>query len=191
MLKTVRRLVLVILGLGLASSAARAAETYTLDPAHTSITFMIQHLGISFVHGRFNEVAGSFTIDKEAPAKSSFEMTIKADSIDTNIKKRDDHLRSAEFFDTKKFPDMTFKSTKVETIDGGYKVTGDFTMHGVTKAISFDLKGGKTVEFPKGTQRTGFATALILRRADFGINALPDGIANDVNIFIGFEGTKK
>ena len=86
---------------------------------------------------------------------------------------------------------MTFKSTKVEAIDGGYKVTGNFTMHGVTKSISFDLKGGKTVEFPKGTQRTGFATAFILRRADFGINSLPDGIANDVNIFIGFEGTKK
>jgi len=142
------------------------------------------------VHGRFNEFSGTFTVDKAKPDKSSFEMTIKAESIDTNVKKRDDHLRSAEFFDVKKFPDMTFKSTKVEAIDGGFKVTGNFTMHGVTKSITFDLKGGKTIEL-KGVQRTGFATAFILRRTDYGINALPEGIANDVNIFIGFEGTKK
>jgi polyisoprenoid-binding protein YceI len=188
--KTLQQLVLVLLGLGAATTTARAADTYNLDLAHSSMTFMIQHLGISFVHGRFNDFSGSFTIDKEAPAKSAFEMTIKADSIDTNQKKRDEHLRSPEFFDVKKFPVMTFKSTKIEAKDDGYKVTGDFTLHGVTKSISFDLKGGKTVE-AKGMQRTGFATAFILRRADFGISALPDGIANDVNIFIGFEGTKK
>ncbi len=188
---TARRLLFAILSFAALNSTARAAEIYAIDLAHSSMTFMIQHLGISFVHGRFNDFSGTFTIDKDAPAKSSFEMTIKADSIDTAVKKRDDHLRGPEFFDTKKFPDMTFKSTKVEAIDSGYKITGDFTMHGVTKAISFDLKGGKTVEFPKGTHRTGFATAFILRRADFGISALPDGIANDVNIFIGFEGTKK
>lgn len=190
-MKTLRHLVLVFVGLGATGAAARSAETYAVDLSHSSMTFMIQHLGISFVHGRFNDFAGSFTIDKDAPAKSSFEMTIKADSIDTAVKKRDDHLRGPEFFDVKKFPDMTFKSTKVEAIDGGYKVTGDFTMHGVTKSINFELKGGKTIEFPKGTHRIGFATAFILRRSDFGISALPDGIANDVNIFIGFEGTKK
>ena len=190
-MKTVRNLFLIVLGLGVASTTARAADTYTLDLAHSSITFMIQHLGISFVHGRFNDFSGTFTIDKEEPAKSSFEIGIKADSVDTNIKKRDDHLRGPDFFDTKKFPEMTFKSTKIEPSDKGYKVTGDFTMHGVTKSISFDLKGGKTVEFPKGTQRTGYSTAFILQRSDFGINFLPEGIANDVNIFIGFEGTKK
>ena len=190
-MKTIRQVFLVVLVLGASGAAARAADTYPLDLAHSSMTFMIQHLGISFVHGRFNDFSGAFTVDKDSPGKTQFEMTIKADSIDTNIKKRDDHLRGPEFFDIKRFPEMTFKSTKVEAIDGGYKVTGNFTMHGVTKSISFDLKGGKTVEFPKGTQRTGFATAFILRRADFGINSLPDGIANDVNIFIGFEGTKK
>jgi polyisoprenoid-binding protein YceI len=186
-MKTRRRLFLVVLALSAAGTAAKAADTYTIDLPHSSMTFMIQHRGISFVHGRFNEFAGTFTIDKD---KSSFEMTIKADSIDTAVKARDDRLRGPEFFDVKKFQDMTFKSTKVEPIDGGYKVTGDFTMHGVTKSISFDLKGGKTIE-AKGKQLTGFATAFILRRADFGISALPDGIANDVNIFIGFEGIKK
>lgn len=183
----IRRLI-PLLVLAAVAPAARA-QTYAVDLNHSSITFMIQHLGISFVHGRFNEFSGTFTIDKDA-AKSSFEMTIKADSIDTAIKARDERLRGPDFFDVKKYPDMTFKSKKVEAIDGGYKVTGDFTMHGVTKSVTFDLKGGKTIEF-KGKHITGFATAFILRRADFGISALPDGIANDVNIFIGFEGIKK
>jgi polyisoprenoid-binding protein YceI len=184
----VRRLAIAFV-LGFASSAS-AADTYTLDPFHSSMTFMIQHLGISFVHGRFNEFSGTFTIDQDKPEKSSFEITIKAESIDTNVKKRDEHLRSTDFFDVKKFPEMTFKSTKVEAIKDGFKVSGDFTMHGVTKSITFDLKGGKTIDV-KGQKKTGFATAFILRRNDFGITFLPDGIANDVNIFIGFEGVKK
>jgi polyisoprenoid-binding protein YceI len=189
-MKTIGRLVLAILTFAAAGVSSRAADDYTVDLDHSSMTFMIQHLGISFVHGRFNEFSGNFSIDKENPGKSSFMMTIKAESIDTAIKKRDERLRGPDFFDVKKFPDMTFKSTKVEMIDGFYKVTGDFTMHGVTKSIHFKLEGGKTIEF-KGTKRIGFATAFVLKRADFGISALPEGIANEVNIFIGFEGIKK
>jgi polyisoprenoid-binding protein YceI len=187
---TLGRFVLVVLTFGAARSSMEAADNYSVDLDHSSMTFMIQHLGISFVHGRFNEFSGSFTIDKEKPDNSSFTMNIKAESIDTAIKKRDERLRGPDFFDVKKFPDMTFKSTKVEVIDGHYKITGDFTMHGVTKSIHFKLEGGKTIEF-KGTTRIGFATAFVLKRGDFGINALPEGIANDVNIFIGFEGIKK
>src|ERR1017187_1491866 len=97
-MKTVHRFVLVILTLA-AGSTARAADNYTIDLDHSSMTFMIQHLGISFVHGRFNEFSGSFTIDKDKPANSSFTMTIKADSIDTAVKKRDDRLRGPDFFD--------------------------------------------------------------------------------------------
>jgi len=87
------------------------------------------------------KIAGTFNIDKANPGKSSFNLTIKTSSVDTNVKKRDDHLRSPDFFDVKNYPEMTFKSTKVETMDGGYKVTGNFTLHGVTKAITFNLKG--------------------------------------------------
>jgi polyisoprenoid-binding protein YceI len=191
MLTTMRACLFALLGLGSLGASVKAADTYALDPAHSSVTFMVQHLGISFVHGRFNEFSGTFTFDKDDPAKSSFEASIKANSIDTNIKKRDDHLRSKDFFDAMKYPEMTFKSTKVEATKAGYKVTGDFIMHGMSKSISFDLKGGKTAEFPKGVQRIGFSTAFILHRGDFGVSYLPDGIANDVNIFIGFEGTKK
>src|SRR5262249_60951539 len=128
-MNTLGRIAFVVLTLGAVSVSTRAAETYSVDLDHSSMTFMIQHLGISFVHGRFNEFSGSFTIDKEKPGNSSFAMTIKAASIDTANKKRDDRLRGPDFFDVQKFPDMTFKSTNVETTDGGYKVTGDLTMH--------------------------------------------------------------
>src|SRR5690242_16413305 len=135
MSRTFHGFTLAILALAGAATSASAADDYAVDLAHSSITFMIQHLGISFVHGRFNDFSGQFTIDKEDPAKSSFTMTIKADSVDTNIKKRDDHLRAPEFFDVQKYPEMSFKSTSVKPMEGGYKVAGDFTMHGVTKPL--------------------------------------------------------
>src|SRR5262249_455735 len=95
-----------VLGLLLLAAAGPArAEKYTIDPDHSSITFKIQHLNITWVHGRFNEFSGEFTLDKDDPTKSSFTATIKVDSIDTNQKKRDDHLRTAQFFDVKKYPE--------------------------------------------------------------------------------------
>lgn len=189
MLTKTRLVMFGIFGLGLVSPS-RAADDFVLDPVHSSITFMIPHLGISYVHGRFNDLSGAFTIDKDAPAKSSFAMTIKVDSVDTNNKKRDDHLRSPDFFNSKQFPQMTFKSTAVKAVEGGYQVTGDMTMHGVTKSITFTLKGGKTVEFPKGMPRTGFTATLMVKRSDFGVGAAGP-IGDEVHIAIGMEGTKK
>ncbi len=190
MLTSARSCLLALLVLGCAGSSLNAAENYTVDPEHTAVTFKIQHLGINFVHGRFNEVAGAFTTAKDNPGQASFALAIKVSSIDTNVKQRDDHLRSPDFFDVMKFPEMTFKSTRVEAADNGYKVTGNFTMHGVTRSITFTVTGGKIVEFPKGVQRTGFSTIFVLRRSDFGIKYLPDVIGDEVNIAIGFEGTR-
>ena len=123
----------------LAPVTTHAAENYQIDPAHTSITFRIQHAGISWVQGRFNEFAGAFTIDANDAGKSSFEMTIKTASVDTNVAQRDQHLRTADFFDVEKYPEMVFKSTAVRNVDGGLEVTGDFTLHGVTQPVTFTL----------------------------------------------------
>ncbi len=169
---------------------ARAAD-YEIDPAHTGITFKISHLGLSWTFGHFNDFSGSFTLDTEAPAKSSFAMTIKTDSIDTGNKKRNAHLGTPDFFDTKQFPTMTFKSTSVKPIENGYEVVGDFTMHGVTKSISFPLQGGRTAEFPKGVQRVGFTTELKILRADYGMDKMLDAIGKEVHIAVSFEGVKK
>jgi polyisoprenoid-binding protein YceI len=174
--------------------AATSADSYALDPAHTSATFKIEHLGISWVSGRFNDVSGKCAIDKAAPTQSTFEMTIKPASIDTNQPQRNEDLRSTNFFNVKEFPEMTFKSTSVKKAadgDGVYEVTGDFTMHGMTKPVTFVLRGGKEAEFPKGTQRIGFFTEFSLKRSDYGMDKMPTAIGDVVKITVSFEAVKK
>ena len=168
----------------------RAGDTYKIDPVHSSISFQAQHAGISYVHGRFNDVAGEFTIDKADPSKSSVTLTIKIESVDTNNKARDGHLKSDSFFDAKQFPTITFKSKSFKAIEGGYQVTGDLTMHGETKEISFKLNGGKEMEM-KGQKRVGYWADFRLKRSDFGMKNMLEGIGDTVYISVGVEGTRK
>lgn len=175
----------------LSGQAANAADDYDYDLVHSSVSFKARHLDISWIHGRFNDVSGKFSIDRENPAKSTFELTIKADSIDTANKARDEHLRQPDYFDTKQFPTITFKSTSTKPIDGGYEVTGNFTMHGTTKKVTLVLKGGKEHEF-KGVKRVAFSTELSLKRSDFGFDKSAIGpIGDEALIFIDCEGMRK
>jgi polyisoprenoid-binding protein YceI len=185
-----RRLALAtILATGV--SIARAAETYTVDPVHSSISFMIEHAGVSNIHGRFNDFSGTITIDKNDPSKSSFVLIIPVESIDTNNAKRDEHLRAPDYFNVKQFPTMTFKSTNVKAVDGGYEVTGDLTMHGVTKPVSLTLKGGdKVVEFPKGKKRIGLVSTFSVVRSQFGVTADIGALGDEVPITIGIEAAR-
>jgi polyisoprenoid-binding protein YceI len=172
---------------------ARAADEYTIDSMHTGISFKISHLGLSWVFGTFKNVAGHFTIDPDNPARSAFAMTIKADSIDTANAKRDEHLRSPDFFNTKQFPTLSFESTSVKPIDGGYDVTGNLNLHGETKPISFQVKGGQKAEFPPGVQRTGYTAEFVVKRSDFGVGAakFANALGDEVYITVSFEGTRK
>src|SRR6266567_8403771 len=122
-------------------SATRAADTFTVDPVHSSISFMIPHQEISYIHGRFNQFSGKFVIDRADPSKSSFLLSVKVESVDTNNPKRDEHLRAPDYFNAKQFPDMTFQSKTVKAVDGGYEVIGDLSLHGITKPVTFNLKG--------------------------------------------------
>jgi polyisoprenoid-binding protein YceI len=172
-------------------TVARGADTYTVDPVHSSISFMISHIGISNIHGRFNDFSGKITIDKADPAKSSFALSIPIKSIDTNNVKRDEHLRAPDYFNVKQFPTMSFQSTSVKAVDGGYEVTGDLTLHGVTKPITFTLKGGdKVVEFPKRTMRIGLVSTLSIRRSEFGVTAALKSLGDEIPISIGLEAAK-
>jgi polyisoprenoid-binding protein YceI len=180
----------VVLAALAAAAPARAADDYALDGVHSSVTFKIAHMGISSIFGRFDDVSGTFAIDPDDAAKCSFTLTIKADTIDTNNAKRDEHLRSPDFFNVKQFPSLSFKSTAVKAIKDGYEVTGDLTMHGVTKAVTFKLIGGKKVEF-MGKSHTGFTTDLTIKRSDFGMDKFTDMLGDEVAIAIGFEGAKK
>jgi polyisoprenoid-binding protein YceI len=170
--------------------APAAADDFAVDPWHTAVTFKISHLGLSWTYGRFNDVTGSFTIDPADPAGCSFAMEIKTESIDTGNKTRDGHLSSPDFFNVKQYPMISFKSTAVKAIDKGYEVTGDLTLHGVTKSVTFALKGGKTVEF-MGKQHTGFSTEFTVNRSDFDMKKMLEAVGDPVHIAISFEGIKK
>ena len=170
---------------------ALAADEYDYDLVHSSVSFKARHLDISWIHGRFNEVAGKFSLDREQPSKSTFELTINTDSVDTANKARDEHLRQPDYFDTKQFPTIEFKSTSTKAIEGGYEVTGDFTMHGTTKKITIVLKGGKEHDFKKA-KRVAFSTELTLKRSDFGFDKNAIGpIGDEALIMIDCEGVRK
>lgn len=169
----------------------QAGDTYQVDTMHAGVNFKISHLGLSWVHGRFNEFSGEFTIDPDDASKCSFALNIKADSVDTANQKRDDHLRSPDFFNVKQYPAITFQSTAVKPIKNGYEVTGDFTFHGVTKPITFSLTGGRKAEFPKGVHRTGYSADVIIKRSEFGMDKFGEALGDEVHASISFEGVKK
>ena len=172
-------------------SQASAADEYDYDLVHSSVSFKARHLDISWIHGRFNEVAGKFVLDREDPTKSTFQLTIQAESVDTANKARDEHLRQPDYFDTKQFPTIEFKSTSVKPIDGGYEVTGDFTMHGTTNEITMVLMGGKEHVF-KDVKRVAFSTELAVKRSDYGFDKRAIGpIGDKALIMIDCEGVRK
>jgi polyisoprenoid-binding protein YceI len=183
-----RRILPALIVLAAAFSAKTAvADDYKVDPVHSAVSFKVGHLGIGWIHGRFNKVSGEFTIDGNS---SSFGLTIKADSVDTGNVGRDGHLKSPDFFNAKQFPLITFKSTAVKKIDDGYEVVGDLTMHGKTNSITMNLTGGKTIDF-KGKQLVGFSTQLSLKRTDYGMTRLVPAAGDEVRIDISLEGMKK
>ena len=170
---------------------AQAADIYDYDPVHSSVSFKARHLDISWIHGRFNQVQGKFILDRANPAQSSFQLSIKADSVDTANSARDEHLRQPDYFDTKQFPTIDFKSTSVKPIAGGYEVTGDFTLHGKTRPITLVLMGGKEVEH-RGVKRVGFSTELKVKRSDYGFDPSAIGLIGDeAIIMIDCEGMRK
>ena len=174
-----------------AGRVASAADVYDYDAVHSSITFKARHLDISWIHGRFNEATGKFSLDREHPAKSTFELSINVDSVDTANKARDEHLRQPDYFDVKQFPTIEFKSTHTKVIEGGYEVTGDFTMHGTTKPVTLVLMGGQEHDF-KDVKRVAFSTELSVKRSDYNFDKNAIGpIGDEALIIIDCEGMQK
>src|SRR6185436_13231214 len=145
---------------------ANAAETYTIDPAHTRVGFSVRHLGISNIKGRFKEFRGKLTIDGDALKEAT--ATIQVQSIDTGVEQRDNHLRTADFFDATNYPTITFKTRSVETKDGEVVMIGDFTMRGVTKELRMPVTLSKPIKDPWGNTRIGLETKAKLNRKDYG-----------------------
>jgi len=178
----------------LASSQVFSAENYQIDikGMHAFVEFKINHLGVSWLKGRFNDFDGTFVYDEASPEKSSVQVTIKTASIDSNHGERDKHLRGSDFLDVKKFPEAKFVSTKVEsTGKGTAKIHGDLTLHGVTKAITIDaveIGGGKD---PWGGFRRGFEGKVTLTLADFGINYNLGPASKNVEMLLYVEGIRQ
>lgn len=174
-----------------AGALCEAAETYKVDGVHSSVLFRIKHLGVSFAYGRFNEIAGEFAFDDEDPGDCTFNITVKTDSFDTNNADRDKHIKGEEFFDVEKYPEMSFKSTKVTKSEGKYEVTGDMTFHGVTKSIKVKLERTGSAKDPWGGHRVGFETTFTIKRSDFGLKAALDALSDEVRITVSIEGLRQ
>ncbi|MGF1455254.1 MAG: YceI family protein [Alphaproteobacteria bacterium] len=165
------------------------AGTYKLDPTHVNVTWIVSHLGLSPYQGRFNDISGEMTIDPAKPAEASVAITIKTDSVDTLSDRLDEELKSDEGFNAAEYPEITFKSTKVEVMDGGQaKVTGDLTMLGKTKPVTLDvtLVGTGPHPFAK-KQAVGFKATARFNRSEFGFTQWAPVIGDTVDLVIGAE----
>jgi polyisoprenoid-binding protein YceI len=150
------------------TSTTLPTGTWDVDPSHSRIGFRVKHLGISTVRGEFRQYEGQLTIAEDGTATASG--TIKADSIDTSETDRDTHLKSADFFDVESYPEITFRSTSIAAIDGdAYEVTGDLTMHGVTKPVTLKAEIGGVETDPFGKERVGLEASGELSRSDYGM----------------------
>ncbi len=147
------------------------ATTWTIDPAHSTIGFSVRHMMISNVRGTFDKFTSSVTLNLEDPDKSVVEATIDAASVNTGNAKRDEHLRGADFLDVAKFPQITFKASKLDRLDEGrWKVTGDLTLHGVTKPVTLSFEGpSEPVPEKGGVYHIGGHASTTINRKDFGI----------------------
>jgi polyisoprenoid-binding protein YceI len=155
----------------IATDLAALTGTYAIDPAHSRLGFVARHAMVTKVRGAFNEFDGSAVIDGAQPSNSSVTITIKADSIDTRNSQRDEHLRSNDFFDLATYPTLNFASTAIaQTGEAEFQVTGDLTIKGTTKSVSFPLEFNGAVTDPWGNTRIGLEGSVVVNRKDWGLN---------------------
>jgi polyisoprenoid-binding protein YceI len=179
-------------------TSAPARTVWAIDPTHSNVEFAVRHLMITTVKGRFTAVSGTVVLDEADPTASSADITVEVASIDTREPQRDAHLRSADFFDVEKYPTLTFRSTGVTGItDNGFKLTGDLTIHGVTRPVTLDVVHEGRARDPWGGERAGYAASTRIKRSDFGLtwNQLLEtgglAVSDEVKISLDVELVKK
>ena len=144
--------------------------TWQIDPSHSTVEFAVRHLMIATVKGRFGEFQGTVQMDVENPATAVVDVTIPAASVDTRESQRDNHLRSPDFFDVERFPTITFRSRRVERLrDAELRVTGDLTIHGITRPVALSITPGGFTRDPWGNERAAFRASTQINREDFGL----------------------
>lgn len=177
----------------LSPAAAFAADTYEIDAVHSHALYKIKHLNVAYQYGRFKEMKGMVVVDDKTPSNSKVEVVIPTASVDSNHPKRDEHLKSPDFFDAAKYPTLTFKSTQVKKLSAdSYEVLGNLTLHGVTKAVKFTFKKTGEGKGMQGEYRMGGEGTLTINRSDFGMKyGLPGVLGDRVDIMLSFEGIKQ
>lgn len=189
------RAIAVAAGLFLAAASSVQAQTWTIDGSHSAAQFAVRHMMVSTVRGDMGKITGTVTFDPAKPAAGSIDATIDVTGINTREAGRDKHLKSADFFDVEKFPTFTFKSKRIDPVPaGGFKVTGDLTMKGVTKEVVLDVEPLRpAIKDQRGNARTGTTATTKLNRQDFGVTwsrALDGGgvvVSDDVSVTIDIE----
>lgn len=182
---------LIAAALALASASAfAAAEAYTIDGSHTQTVFTWNHFGYSNPSANFDRIEGTITYDPADVSKSSVDVTIAIDSVYTHVPKLDTHMKGADMFDAARFPTATFKSTSVEkgSAEGTFKVTGDLTIHGVTKPVVLDARLNRAGEHPmKKIPTIGFDASTTIKRSDYGIDFMVPSVSDEIRIKITTE----
>lgn len=175
--------------LGAAVGVHADPVTYKMDPGHTNVLFSWNHFGFSNPTANLGISDGTLVFDEKNPAKSSVEVTMPLAQLDTHVAKLDEHLKKSDFFDADKFPTATFKSTKVEAVGTGkYKVTGDLTVHGVTKPVVLDAQLNNIGMHPMmKVQTVGFDATTTLKRSDFGVAMYVPNVSDEIKIHITTE----
>ena len=193
-MKTLHAFFLATLVAAGASTLRAQDAVHAVDPVHSTVLAKVRHAGASTNWVRFNGPTGTVTVNEADPSKSTIVIEIKTDSLDTANEKRDQHLKSPDFFNAKEFPLITFKSTAVKkTGDKTFEATGDLTAHGVTKPITATFKAVGTATNAKGETRSGADGAFTIKRSDFGVGpTIPAGLVSDeVDVLISLEAVKK
>lgn len=197
LLKPSNILAIVALSMPVADVAS-ASQKYDLDQAHSYIGFAVRHMAVSNVRGEFKQYSGNLTVDEADLTESAIELRIDAASIDTDVERRDEHLRSADFLDVENHPEIVFRSTEIEKLaEGEYRASGDLTIRGVTRPVTLDLEVAGPINDPFGNLRLGVDGRVTINRKDFGVSwsqVLDNGglvVADDVKISFSIEAFRK
>jgi len=191
--RTIVRTLVLLTGLN-AFAVAQAADTYDIDPVHTQILFFVSHLGYSNSEGEFHKFAGKYRFDPADWGTASVNVTIETESLSLDDAAWDKHLKSADFFNVEKFPQVTFRSTRVEkTGENTGRVAGELTLLGVTKPVTLDLQFNKAAEFPMSKKfKSGFSATTTIKRSEWGMTfGVPMGIGDEVKIRLEVEGFRE
>jgi len=190
-------LLFAALAVAAAAPTARAADVYDLDQSHFSVVFSVSHMNMSYTYGIFRQAQARVTLDHENPAATQFQLTINAESIDTNNEGRDKHLKGPDFFDVATYPAITFQSTTVVPVNEPkrivYQVTGNLTMHGVTRQVTLPIELLGEGPGPDGKPHAGFLSQTELKRSDFGMSKFLENnmVGDAIGITVSFEGIKQ